>query len=202
LQVNDFIIFAGKSWRIKSINDSNHTIEVTFYGKGRPPVFTGRGFCIDPMIRKRMRELYESDFMPPFADDNTKNFLREGRDQFRFYKLSKNRIIEQGHDTIIVTWLGDRANHTLQILLKYYEITAYAGGLGLTVPGRRVDELIQALKLIKEAPRPPLQKLLGKSENLFVEKWDWALPRELLIKNYASLYLAFSEAEDWLKSEE
>lgn len=200
LQVNDFIIFAGKSWRINSINDSNRTIEVTFYGKGRPPVFTGSGFCIDPVIRKRMRELYDSWQMPPFADANTKNFLREGREQFLRHNLSKNEIIEQGRDTVILTWLGDRANHTLQILLKYHDVTAYTGGLGLTVPGSRRGEVIKVLHAIKQAPRPSLQKALGKSENLFVEKWDWALPRELLIKNYASLYLAFDEAEDWLRT--
>jgi ATP-dependent Lhr-like helicase len=200
LQVNDFIIFAGKSWRIKSINDSNRTIEVTFYGKGRPPVFTGSGFCIDTVIRKRMLELYESDAMPSFADANTKNFLREGREQFLRYNLSKNKIVEQGRDTVILTWLGDRANHTLQILLKYHDVTAYTGGLGLTVPGRSPGEVIKTLKNIKREPRPSLQKALGKSENLFVEKWDWALPRQLLIKNYASLYLAFGEAEDWLRN--
>ena len=200
LQVNDFIIFAGKSWRINSINDSNRTIEVTFYGKGRPPVFTGSGFCIDPVIRKRMRELYISDEMPPFADANTKDFLREGREQFRLYNLPENKVIEQGRDTVIVTWLGDRANHTLQILLKYHDVSAYTGGLGLTVPGKSPAEVIKVLRAIKQQPRPPLQKLLGKSENLLVEKWDWTLPRDLLIKNYAGLYLAFDEAETWLNT--
>jgi ATP-dependent Lhr-like helicase len=149
-----------------------------------------------------MRELYDSDAMPPFADANTKKFLREGREQFRFYKLSKSNIIEQGRDTIIVTWLGDRANHTLQILLKYHDVNAYTGGLGLTVPGKSPDEVIETLNRISQEPRPPLQKMLGKSENLRVEKWDWALPRELLIKNYASLYLAFGEAEDWINNEQ
>jgi ATP-dependent Lhr-like helicase len=200
LQVNDFIIFAGKSWRVKSINDSNRTIEVTLYGQGRPPVFTGSGFRIDTAIRKRMRELYESDGMPIFADANTKNFLNEGREQFRFYNLAEKEIIEQGRDTVILTWLGDSANHTLQILLKRCEVTAYTGGLGLTVPGKRGKEIIAALDMIKRNPRPRLSKALGKSENLFVEKWDWTLPRELLIKNYASLYLSFGEAEDWLNS--
>ncbi|MDR0662973.1 MAG: DEAD/DEAH box helicase [Spirochaetaceae bacterium] len=200
LQVNDFIIFAGKSWRVKSINDSNRTIEVTFYGQGRPPVFTGSGFRIDTAVRKRMRELYESDYLPPFADAAAQNFLREGREQFRLYNLYEKEIVEQGRDTVILTWLGDGANHTLQILLKYHEVTAYTGGLGLTVPGKCGREVSAVLDMIKDNPRPPLSKALGKSENLFVEKWDWTLPRELLIKNYASLYLAFSEAEDWLNN--
>ncbi|MDR2343111.1 MAG: DEAD/DEAH box helicase [Spirochaetaceae bacterium] len=200
LQVNDFIIFAGKSWRIKSINNSSRTIEVTFYGKGRPPVFTGSGFCIDPAVRKRMRELYESGATPPFADEKIKEFLNEGREQYARHNLSENSIIEQGRDTVILTWLGDRANHTLQLLLKRHDITAYTGGLGLTVPGKSCGELVETLDRIKREPRPSLQKALAKSENLRVEKWDWALPRELLIKNYASLYLAFGEAEDWLNS--
>jgi ATP-dependent Lhr-like helicase len=200
LQANDFIIFAGKSWRIKSINDANRTIEVIFYGHGRPPVFTGAGFRIDTAIRGRMRSLYESAEPPepPFADGMAKRFLREGREQFERYNLRENSVIEQGRDTVILTWLGDSANNTLKLLLKYHEITAYTGGLGLTVPGRSRAEVVETLAAIRDAPRPPLERLLGRAENLRVEKWDWTLPRGLLVRNYASLHLAFNETSAWL----
>ncbi|MDR3355898.1 MAG: hypothetical protein LBO04_01775, partial [Spirochaetaceae bacterium] len=105
-------------------------------------------------------------------------------------QTGRKKIIEQGRDTVILTWLGDRAKNTMQILLKYHELTAYTGGLGLSVPGRRRKDVIETLNMIKDEARPPLQKALGKSENLLVEKWDWVFPRKLLIKNYASLYLA------------
>jgi ATP-dependent Lhr-like helicase len=101
---------------------------------------------------------------------------------------------------VILTWLGDSANNTLKLLLKHREITAYTGALGLTVPGRSRAEVAEALAEIGDSPRPPLEHLLGGAENLRVEKWDWALPRSLLVRNYASLYLAFGETEAWLES--
>jgi ATP-dependent Lhr-like helicase len=200
LQVNDFIIFAGKCWRIKSIDDAGRVIEVIFYGQGRPPVFSGGGFCIDSVIRKRMRALYGDGFEPPFADAKAKKFLSEGREQFRCNNLSENQIIEQGRDTVILTWLGDRANNTLKLLLKCYGITAYTGAPGLTAPGRSRDEIKETLRMIRERPLPPIERALDDSENLRVEKWDWVLPRDLLVKNYASLYLDFNETEAWLSA--
>lgn len=40
--------------------------------------------------------------------------------------------------------------------------------------------------------------LLENSHNLHRNKWDWALPVELLRLNYASTFLDFEEAIDWI----
>ena len=47
---------------------------------------------------------------------------------------------------------------------------------------------------------PPLDDLLQNAKNLEREKWDWALPPELLWKTYASLNLDLDEALAWTKS--
>jgi ATP-dependent Lhr-like helicase len=198
LQVNDFIIFAGKSLRVTNINEENRTVEVKFYGHGQPPVFTGGGFRIDPAVRTRMRALYESDFEPPFADSNTREFLREGREAYRAAGLAVNDLVEQGRDTVIVTWLGDYANRTLKLLLKRHDINSETGGLGLTVPSAGIGEVRNMLARISAEPEPPIESLLSNAHNLRVAKWDWALPKKLLFKNYASLYLAFDEVREWL----
>ena len=47
---------------------------------------------------------------------------------------------------------------------------------------------------------PPLDMLLVDVRNLQREKWDWALPDELLRKAYASLYLNLEEALSWARA--
>jgi len=42
--------------------------------------------------------------------------------------------------------------------------------------------------------------LLADVRNLQREKWDWALPDELLRKAYASLYLNLEEALSWARA--
>lgn len=43
--------------------------------------------------------------------------------------------------------------------------------------------------------------LLADTKNLQREKWDWALPDDLLRKAYASLYLDVEEAFGWLRNQ-
>ncbi|GHV20218.1 ATP-dependent helicase [Spirochaetia bacterium] len=200
IQTGDIIIFAGKSWRIQNIDDKARAIEVTFFGEGKPPVFTGSGFSLHTMIRGRMKALYASRQEMPFADSTVKEFLEEGRSTFERYGLKKreNFIVESGRGTVLFTWLGDTANQTLRLLFKSEEITAYTGGMGLTIPSKDREEVIALLKKLQKKDFPPLEKLLGKSQNLFVEKWDKTLPRRLLLKNYESLYLARDETREWL----
>jgi ATP-dependent Lhr-like helicase len=201
IQKNDFILFAGKSWKIKNIDDKSRTIEVIFYGKGRPPVFTGGGFCIHPVIRKRMRELYESDRQLAFADETAKQFIEEGRKLYKEYGLSQkeNQIIEQERDTVLLTWLGDRENKTLQLLFKSGNVNSYTGALGLTIPGRKKNDVEELLERLGSKPLPPVSKLLRHAQNLRVEKWDWTLEKKLLKENYVSLYLALDETKKWLE---
>jgi ATP-dependent Lhr-like helicase len=106
--------------------------------------------------------------------------------------------VEQGRDTVIVTWLGDYANRTLKLLLKRHDVNSETGGLGLTVPSTGIGEVRNMLARIKAEPEPPIESLLSNAHNLRVAKWDWALPKKLLFKNYASLYLAFDEVREWL----
>jgi hypothetical protein len=91
-------------------------------------------------------------------------------------------------------------NRTLQLLFKSYGVNAYTGGVGLTIPGKSADEVRSVLDDLKNNPMPPPDELLGESQNLFVEKWDKFLPEDLLVKNYASLYLAPNEVREWLET--
>jgi ATP-dependent Lhr-like helicase len=200
VQKNDFIIFAGKAWKITRIDDAARTIEVRFFGEGRPPVFTGGGWSIHRRVREKMRELYESPEPVPFADSVAARLIEEGREAYAGFGLAGNakRILEKDKYAVLVTWLGDRANRTLQLLLRRRGWTAYTGGLGLTLPGRSAEEAGELLAELAAEPLPSAEELLDGSQNLCVGKWDWTLPPRLLKTNYASLYLDLEETAAWL----
>jgi ATP-dependent Lhr-like helicase len=200
VQKNDVIIFAGKAWKITRIDDAAKTIEVRFFGEGRPPVFSGGGWSIHRRVREKMRELYESEEAVPFADSAAARLIEEGREAYRDFGLADRakRVLEKDKSAVLVTWLGDRANRTLQLLLRGRGWTAYTGGLGLTLPGRGAQEAEELLAALAAEPPPDAEELLDGSQNLCVGKWDWTLPPRLLKANYASLYLDAEEAGKWL----
>jgi ATP-dependent Lhr-like helicase len=202
IQRGDILIFAGKTWRIKNINDANRTIEVKFSGEGRPPVFTGSGWSIHKKIRERMKELYTSNEAIRYADSNAKRLIDEGRAVFYEYALedSDNFMIEKNKYTVLCTWLGDKGNRTLQLLFRYHGVSAYTGGLGLTVPGKNGEELVEFLQELQGEEIPRNETLLQDAQNLSAGKWDWVLPPRLLKENYASLYLDRNEAAAWLSN--
>jgi ATP-dependent Lhr-like helicase len=200
MQIQDIIIFAGKTWRIQNINDKNRTIEVSFSGEGKAPVFTGSGWSTHTVVRTRMKELYISNEEIRFADSNARRLIDEGRSVFSEYALGNedNFIIEKNKYSVLFTWLGDKANRTLQLLFRHHKIASYTGGLGLTIPGKSGVEILDFLHELQKMELPPIETLLDKSQNLFVGKWDWALPPRLLKKNYASLYLDVEAVSEWL----
>ncbi|GMO46265.1 MAG: DEAD/DEAH box helicase [Termitinemataceae bacterium] len=199
LQAGDFIIFAGRTWKIQKIDDRTNTIDVKFFASGRPPVFTGNGFCLHTNIRRKMKALYESTEDIPFADKNAKLLIAQGRESYRRYKLSdQNYMLVRGTDTVLFTWLGDKANRTLHLLIKHLRISSFAGGIALIVHHKDIEEVKEILRHLKKNEFPKTKELLQFSQNLFVEKWDKLLPANLVIKNYESLYLSFSEVREWL----
>lgn len=198
----DFIIFAGQTWKIKNIDDRTKTIAVKFFAEGKPPVFTGGGWNIHKQIRRTMRMLYESEDPVPFADTVAGEFISEGRRTYFKNALfdDDNFIIEKERYAVLFTWLGDRANRTLQLLFRSHKQTAYTGGPGLTVPGMSAKDLRVFLDYIAGEPIPEPGILLEGSQNLLIGKWDWTFPDRLLKENYALMYLDYEEIEAWLKN--
>ncbi|GMO49927.1 MAG: hypothetical protein Ta2B_30730 [Termitinemataceae bacterium] len=131
-----------------------------------------------------------------------KKLIAEGRKSFKKFNLAdpKNIIIERGTDSVLFTFLGDRENRTLVLLLKYLKVSCYAGGMAITIHNKKKNEVLKLLKKLRDEKFPDTNHLLKFSQNLFVEKWDKVLPPALLIKNYESLYLAPKEVKDWLKT--
>ena len=143
----------------------------------------------------------ESTEIPVYLDDVAKRFLGEARGNYARQNLSNEVIVDQGDTLLLLTWLGDNANEAIACLLNNHGFPANAAGPGVEIRKglRTIPELFEALCDFPDEEVPDLGILLADAKILQREKWDWALPDWLLRKAYASLYLDFDEAMDWIK---
>lgn len=196
------ILFAGKTWRVDQIDEELKTIYVTRTSGGAPPLFSGGAGRTHTRVRQKMRDLLESSDMPVFLDETAKRFLKQARDTYSRIGLDNKLLIDQGQETQLMTWLGDGANEAIACLLTHRGFIATAAGPGVEVHkgSRSAQEILKVLAELGINQLPPLEILLTNAKNLQREKWDWALPDNLIRKAYASLYLELDEALRWVRA--
>ena len=196
------ILFAGKTWLVESVDEEQKTIYVTRAKGGTPPLFSGGAGRVHTKVRQEMRRLLDSAEQLPYLDEVARRFLEEARKSYADRGLAKTYLVDQGRELVLLTWLGDSANEAIAALLTRRGLVATPGGPGVEVrlDGRSVREILDVLGDAAVDEPPPLDDLLQDAKNLEREKWDWALPPELLRKAYASLNLDLDEALAWTKS--
>lgn len=189
LLANQCIIFAGRRWRVIDVDTDKKLIVAAPDRGGAPPAFDGGSAMVHDRVRQEMRALLASDDPVLFLDDEARSLLDEGRSYFRHAGLDTTQVVELGNELCLLTWSGDWANDALVLLLAQHRIRATNEGLVVTVIGATKDQLLEALRRIIDCEDMPLTSLLSDAKNILREKWDWAMPDEILLKSYASLCL-------------
>lgn len=200
IAIGQKILFAGRTWVIDDIIETSKTIYLLASKGGNPPKLGGGNGNIHTIVRGEMRQILESNQNINFIDQVTQSLILEAREHYTMRGLRESSFIDIGSAILIFTWLGDSANEALVCLLAYSGVEAYFSGPFLEVPkhqlkGRNIGLVLNELKKIQTSD---VNTLLEKNHNLFRNKWDWALPVELLRLNYASTFLDFDEAIDWI----
>jgi ATP-dependent Lhr-like helicase len=202
LSIGQRILFAGKTWIVEIVDESQKVIFVKRAGGGAPPLFSGGSGRVHTKVRQRMRALLESTEKIAFIDEVAQRFLGEARFNFHDLNLKSECLIDQGHELLLVTWLGDAANEALACFMIQRGFTAAPSGPGIEVVkgNHSIDNILDALLDVALVKQPSVDELLERAQNLEREKWDWALPPDLLKKAYASLNLDIEAAKNWVAS--
>ena len=79
------------------------------------------------------------------------------------------------------------------MLLRHVGIQCENTGLFLEVAFGAEDTL-RALRVVAQMDISNVEPILENVENMIREKWDWALPRPLLMKSFASSHLDLQAA--------
>ncbi len=200
ISVDDYIIFAGKSWVVTSIYMDSRTIQVKPQAKGKPPAFFGSGGFRHSEVRRMMRKIYEGEVPVPYADSTTKKFIEEGQRAYSTYNLMHDDIVQSGNSVFLFSWLGDDVNEALGAIFRSQGFSVLIGGVAIIFPFTSKKDVLDCIQRVKQGPLPSSSSLLAKAENLEIEKWDWALSRTLLEKTYESTRMDIHTAWDWLSS--
>lgn len=197
------ILFAGRTWRVDEVREREKTIYVSRARGGVPPVFQGTGGRAHTRIRQKMRELLSGKSDIPFLDATAQRFLQEGRATYSRLELDRRVLLDRGGTSLLFTWLGDGANEAIACSLNRRGFKAWPAGPCVEVMSKEnADVAIEdALGDAALDDVPPLDVLLADARNLEREKWDWALPPELLFKTYATLQLDLDEGLAWVREQ-
>ena len=194
LEPGSYLIFAGRRWVVRAVDDTARVIELAPAAGGSAPHFDGGGFDVHDRVRSEMRRIYASTAVPVYLDTVAVELLSEGRGEFERWGLSDRSLVEQRDLFYLFPWRGDRALNTLALQLKARGLEAGIEGLAISVRGVEAAELRGALELIARGGGPSGPLLARHASNQIEEKYDWALDPELLRMNYASRRLDESGA--------
>jgi ATP-dependent Lhr-like helicase len=190
------IIFGGRRWRVLDVDIEKKVIVVTAARGGQPPQFDGLGAMVHDHVREEMRAVLTETMPCPFIDSKAQELLSEARKSFSSLGLANKFTYGSDSKTHLVTWRGDQTNDALVLMFHHVGMACETSGLALSVGGSQKD-VGDALARIAELNPDDIESLLEGVENLIREKWDWALPRSLLMKSYASSQLNFKGAVEF-----
>ena len=185
LEENSALIFAGRRWRVVAVDEQRKVIEVRPAPRGRIPSFSGERGDVHDRIRQEMRAVYLGTAMPPYLDATARDLLTEARAHFSQHGLECRNIVPAGTETVVFTWMGDRANDTLAIWLKYLGHIAQNEGASVRVFAAEPDTMA-ALRQIASDLIPDPVALAAPVKNKLSEKYDWLLDEPLMNAEYAS----------------
>jgi ATP-dependent Lhr-like helicase len=184
------IIFGGRRWKILSVCSEPAVLTVAPDPTGRPPIFESGRPMAHERTRQEMRQILEEDTELGFLDAGAQELLSEARKFYRDARLGDRMVLKDGEALLILPWSGDLAQNALLLLLRSLGLeTGSNDGLVVRCEGWDLDRLSDACSDIVNLNVVDLIAMLEKVENLGQSKWDWVLPRDLLVQSYASMHL-------------
>ena len=203
VNVDTYIIFAGRRWKICNFDLERKLIEVIPAPAGEAPIFSGdSAIFVDDKVRQEMYRVLAETESIPFLDATASKLLNEARSEFQRLRLglSSQTILINAHSVRLFPWRGNRTLYTISLLLQKQGIKAkLEDGICMDVDTSKPDDLFDVFKKWIESPLPDGISLVSDVINKPLEKWDYLLPEPLLSKNYASFSLDVEGAIQTIK---
>lgn len=193
IMIGSYLIFAGRRWRVESVEEQQKTIVVQPDKGGRAPLFFGGGAKVHNKVREEMQTVLSISDEIPFLDKTGVELLQEARFNYAQMRLAQNPMMKAGKDVNLFIWKGDNVQDTLSLMFVAHGTPATNEGLYISVEAKSIELVYSQLTNISENPEMAAEKLAEYVENKKQEKWDWLLADELLNQNYASLNLDVKE---------
>ncbi len=194
-ETTQYFIFAGRRWRVRSIDHERRVIEVVPAQAARLMVRgSGSGFDVHDRVRERMLVVYAAQEVPVYLDAVARGLLAEGRENFKRRALDDARVIRGGEDTLVLPWRGTRIVRTIAHLLAARGLAVSTDGFAVVVHHAKVETVAVHLREIAGAEAPDSATLAAKLRAPAVEKFDANLTEDLRRHEMRARALAIPEA--------
>jgi ATP-dependent Lhr-like helicase len=193
-----YIIFAGKRWVIKSVDEDKKVVFLNQSSGGKPPSFGGSGIMIEDELREKMFEIYTSDIQPSYLNKQGKELLKEGRKYFDVFNLLGTNFLEFGNDTLMFVWKGSVIQNTLTLLLKIAGSNVGIENTAILARGCLEGKLKKTIEDIRSSAKPEPLELVENVRNKEREKFDNFLPNELLNLEYYNRFISLDKTYEYV----
>ncbi|WP_197414110.1 DEAD/DEAH box helicase [Terracidiphilus gabretensis] len=190
------IIFAGRRWKVQSIDPDSKVIYVVNDRGGKPPAFDGIAGAVHGHIREEMKRVLSETSTIPFLDTKAGSLLEEARDWYKASSLAQKPYFSDGASTLLLGWRGDLTHDALSLLLTARGLQATNEGVAIRVSSTDNQRLIAVLRAIGEGSPPSIDDLKIEPDHAIREKWDWALPEGLRLRSFVSAELDLKGAHE------
>ena len=185
LGIGSLVGFAGRRWRVESVDDRGKVLEVVPHRSGRLPRFDPvSGEAVHGRLAAMMRAVLDDDEAPSYADPQTRIFLAEARATYRRMGFDAHPAVEVGGDVHLMTWAGTAVNDLLALVVQAAGLECQANDVGVVVIGCRAEELSRMLTSLTEFPS--VESLSHFVENLRSAKFDEFIEDPLLRRLWAA----------------
>lgn len=201
------IVFGGRRWKIHEIDGEKSVIYVEATKGGKPPRFAGQGIFIHDRIRREMYRIlcagdyriFSGDTAIDFLDDKAKSLFEEAHRSFTEMSLEKEWVIASGKKIYLFPWLGDKAAHTLGVMLLQsgFKVNVFAGVIEIS--DAEIGDVVNVCKSYAAGDTPTRESLAETVPNKFLDKYDDRLPEELLSYGYGMKVFDVEKVILWLK---
>ena len=205
LKEGDNLLFGGKKWEIKNIDEELRIITVINSTiKGSVPATSG-GSNIHTNIFQMMKTIYEDKEIPNFLDEKAKKLLFQARDIYETLNLQTQDCIFTSNDFIRwFPWVGTKTRTTIDLMISHFtesEVEASSDDLSLVLNKDTIIELKNYLlrKDFDEIYDDLFKNLLINLDNIYLPntgKWSWLLSTENKVRDFMIRQLNIPEAID------
>ncbi|WP_244646857.1 DEAD/DEAH box helicase [Sphingomonas sp. CFBP 8760] len=185
LGVGSLVGFAGRRWRVETVDDRAKVLDVVVHRSGKLPRFDRpANEPLHDRVVAMMREVLGDDDAPAYLDPTARGFLSQGRASFAALGLERKTMVPSGRDTLVLTWRGSAVNGVFAILLTGAGLEAAVHDAGVTVLDIDPAELRRVLQSVDVCPSAEdLSAFVG---NLRSAKYDDFIEEALLRRLWAA----------------
>lgn len=202
LSDKDYIIFAGKRWKVLKVDTKRKVVQLELSKGGRVPLFFGEGMMVHDEVRREMHKLYCNSSPRSYLDETAFNLWQDGLSGFNNLRLAENSIVEDESSIFIFPWLGDKALYTLTLFFQFYGLKAFVNSLCIEIRDSSIKEIKKTIQHVRETKMPAVHEITSLVNNKITDKYDYLLSTRLLEMDYSCKKLDFDSAWQWIQKEE